>query len=340
MRKSRGLLLVSALAAVTVTGTTAQAQSAADFYKEKGVTIMLGHPPGGSYDLYARLAAEYLKKYMPGNKNILIQYKPGGGGVIAVNYFYANAPRDGSMLGLFPESIAHSQLMEPKIARWKVQDMTYIGSFASVGSAIVIRSGAKAKSVADLKTIEATAGCTSKASQSYQFPAVMRALGGYKIKLICGYKGSKAFVLAAERGEVDMVASAWNNWRSSGKHYLTSGKMKVLVQTGLKRDKELPDVPLMQEIISDPQAKKVIEFVSSGAAVGRALIVPPGVPADRIALLRGAFDKMIKDKDMLVMAEKRGAVIDPTSGVELQDIVGKILSAPKEIVAAAAKAMQ
>ncbi|MCC2097488.1 MAG: hypothetical protein KDJ29_11390 [Hyphomicrobiales bacterium] len=340
MRKSRGLLLVSAMALATATGATAQAQNAADFYKDKGLTIMLGHPPGGSYDLYARLAAEYMKKYLTGNRNIIIQYKPGGGGVIAVNYFYANAPRDGSMIGLFPESIAHSQLMEPKIARWKVQDMTYIGSFASVGSAIVIRTAAKAKSIADLKTMETTAGCTSKASQSYQFPAILRALGGYRIKLICGYKGSKAFVLAAERGEVDMVASAWNNWRSSGRHYLTSGKMKVLLQTGLTRDKELPDVPLMQEVVTDPAAKKVIEFVSSGAAVGRALIAPPGVPDDRIAVLREAFEKAVKDKELLATAAKRRAVIDPASGAQLQAIVAKILATPKDIVASAAKAMQ
>lgn len=340
MTKLRGFVLASALTAGALVGSPARAESAADFYKSKGITIMLGHPPGGSFDLYARLAAEFMKKYIPGEKTILVQYKPGGGGVVAGNFFYANAPRDGSMLALFPEAIPHTQLMEPNIARWDVAKMTYIGSFAPVGSAFVLRTGAKAKSIADMKTIETTVGCTGKASQSYQFPAMLKALGGYNLKIICGYKGSKAFVLAAERGEVDLVSSAWNNWRSSGKQLLDSGKMKVVLQTGLKRDKELADVPLMQEVVTDPTAKKIIDFVSSGAAIGRALIAPPGVSADRIALLRDAFDKVVKDKDFLAMAAKRKAVVDPTPGTEVQKIALDILKAPKDIVEAAGKAMK
>ncbi|MGE3247379.1 MAG: Bug family tripartite tricarboxylate transporter substrate binding protein [Beijerinckiaceae bacterium] len=333
-------LLPAAIAAAALTGLPAAAQSDADFYKGKGITIMLGHPPGGSFDLYARLAVEFMKRYIPGNNTILIQYKPGGGGVVAGNYFFANAPRDGSMIALFPETIAHTQMMESNIAKWDVAKMAYIGSFAPVGSAFVLRAGANAKTIQDAKTIETTVGCSGKASQSYQYPAMLKNLGGYNLKLICGYKGSKAFVLAAERGEVDLVSSAWNNWRSSGKQLLSSGKMKVVLQTGLKRDKELAEIPLMQEIVTDPQAKKVIEFVSSAANIGRALIAPPGVPVSRIALLRKAFDDMSKDKDFLAAAEKRGAVIDPTPGAEVQELALKILAAQPDLVAAAAKSMQ
>ena len=169
---------------------------------------------------------------------------------------------------------------------------------------------------------------------------MLKALGGYKFKLICGYKGSKAFVLATERGEVDMVASAWNTWRSVGKQYLDSGKMKVLLQAGLKRDREMANIPLMQEIVSDPKAKKVIEFASSGSPVGRALITPPKVPADRLALLRAAFEKVVVDKAFLAQADKVAADIDPTPGIKLDELVAKTLQTPKEIVDAAANAMK
>lgn len=340
MTKRRGLFLVSTMLAASMFSAAAQAQTAEAFYKSKGLTIMLGHPPGGSYDLYARLAAEFLKKYVPVTGNIIIQHKPGGGGVVAVGYFYANAPRDGSMIGLFPETLAHVQMMEPKIGRWKMQEMTYIGSFAPVNAAFVIRAGSPVKTIEEMKTKEISLGCSGRGSQSYQYPAMLKSLGNFKFKMICGYKGSKDFVLAAERGEVDMVSSAWNTWRSSGKELLDSGKMKVILQAGIKRDKEMANIPLMQEVVSDPKAKQMIEYVSAGSAIGRALIAPPKVPADRIALLRAAFDKVVKDKDFLAKAERVKAVIDPSPGTEVQALTEKLLQTPKEIIEAAAKAMK
>ncbi len=340
MTKLSGFALVSALAAASISAAPAQADAIADFYKSKGLVIMLGQPPGGSYDLYARLAADFMKKYIPGNPTIIVQHKPGGGGVVATNYFYSNAPRDGSVIALFPETIAHTQLMEPKMGRWKTQEMTYIGSFAPVNAAFVVRAGAKAQTPDALRSNETVVGCTGRTSQSYQYPALMKELGGMKLKLICGYKGSKGYVLAMEKGEVDMVSSAWNSWRSSGKDLLDSGKMKVIMQAGLKRDKELPNIPLMQEVVSDEKVKKIIEFASSGSAIGRALIAPPAMPADKLKVLREAFDKTVKDKDFLASAEKRRAVIDPSSGEEMQAATLKILATPKDIIDAAAKAMK
>ena len=341
MIRRNKLFLASVLVGVSVCSLAAQAQTAEEFYKSKGLKIMLGHPPGGSYDLYARLAADHMRKYLPVPGSIIIQHKPGGGGVLAVNYFYANAPRDGSMVGLFPETLVHTQMMDPKIARWKMEEMKYVGSFAPVNAAFVVRAGAGINTVAELKARPVTLGCSGKASQSYQYPAMLKAIGGFdKFKLICGYRGSKAFVLATERGEVDMVASAWNTWRSVGKQYLDSGKMKVLLQAGLKRDKEMANIPLMQEIVTDPKARLVLEFASSGSPIGRAFITPPKVPADRLALLRAAFDKLVKDKAFLAQADKVAAAIDPTPGQELDELVAKSLKTPKEIVDAAANAMK
>ena len=218
--------------------------------------------------------------------------------------------------------------------------MNYIGSFAPVNTAFVFRKGAPALTPKDFMTVKSNAGCTGRNSQSYQYPAMLKALAGFQFDIICGYKGSAASVLAMERGEVDFVSSAWNSWRATHKDTIARGDMIVVMQGGLKRNAELKDVPLMQELVADPEAKKVIEFASAGAAIGRALITPPGIPADRLAALRTAFDKMVADPVFRAEAERRKLEIDPTSGVELQGIVSRILSAEPAIVARAAAAIK
>lgn len=326
----------AALAAIS----PAKADTISDFYKSKGLKIMLGHPPGGSYDLYAKLAADHLKKFLPGLQSVIVEHKPGGGGVIATGFFYANAARDGSQIALFPETIAHTQIMDPKVGRWKVEEMTYIGSFAPVNAAFVFRKGAPAVNPAQMRSVKTIAGCTGRNSQSYQYPALLKAVAGFQFEIICGYKGSKDSVLAMERAEVDFVSSAWNSWRATHAAQIARGELIVAIQAGLKREKELANVPLMQELVRDERTKKVIEFASAGAAIGRALIAPPGVPADRIAALRKAFDAMVADKEFLADAAKRRLVIDPANGAEVQKVAAQIAASDKALIDAAAAAMQ
>ncbi|MFN3891145.1 MAG: tripartite tricarboxylate transporter substrate-binding protein [Beijerinckiaceae bacterium] len=315
-------------------GGAAQAQ------QQQTLRIMLGHPPGGSYDLYARLAADFMRNHLPGAPNIIVEHRPGGGGVVATAFFYAQAPKDGSVIALFPETIAHTQILEPAVGKWKVQEMAYIGSFAPVNTAFVFRKGAPAKSPAEMRKVKTVAGCTGRNSQSYQYPAMLKELDGFQFEIVCGYKGSADSVLALERGEVDFVSSAWNSWRATHMSAIKSGDFIPLIQGGLKRNRELADVPLMQELVSDPQKKKIIEFASAGAAIGRALIAPPGVAADRLATLRGAFDKMVVDKAFLAEAEKRKLEIEPTPGAEVQKIALDILNASKDVVERAMEAMK
>jgi tripartite-type tricarboxylate transporter receptor subunit TctC len=333
-------IAVWAAASLLAAALPAAAQSPEEFYKGNTLRVLIGHPPGGSYDLYARLAADFMKKHVPGNPTMIVEHKPGGGGLVATAFFYAQAPRDGSMIGLFPETIAHTQLLEPKAGKWKVEEMSYIGSFASVNAAFVIRKNTPAKTIEEMKKTQINVGCTGVNAQSCQHPAMLRSLAGLKFNMITGYPGSAEFVLALEKGEVDLVSSAWNNWRATHRDRFTKGDFIAVIQGGLRRNKELPNVPLMQELVSDPNAKKVIEFANAGAAIGRALIAPPGIPADRLAVLRAAFDKMVRDPEFLAAAEKRQAEIDPTPGVEVQkDAIG-IIKTPKELIDMASAAMK
>jgi tripartite-type tricarboxylate transporter receptor subunit TctC len=338
----RRMSFAAGIAAAVASGLAAPAaaQSVEQFYKGSTLTILLGQPPGGSYDLYARLAADYMRKFIPGNPTIVVQYKPGGGGAVAVAYFYAQAPKNGSMLGLFSETIPQTQLLEPAVGKWKMQDMTYIGSFSTVNAAFVRRKNAPAKTVEEMRHIAMNVGCSGRTSQSYQSPALLKNLAGFKFNIICGYPGSAEYVLALEKGEVDMVSSAWNQWTSAHMQKIESGEFVPVIQSGLKRHKDLPNIPLMQELVTDPKLKQVFEFASAGAAIGRALLAPPNVPQDRIDALRAAFDKTVKDPAFLADAKKRGAEIDPTSGAEVQKASLAIIAAPKDVVAIAAKGMQ
>ena len=333
------VLMAAAVVSSTVVSPTS-AQTVEQFYQGRTLTIMLGHPPGGSYDLYARLAANHLKKYIPGNPNIIVEHRPGGGGVRATVFFYAQSPRDGSVISLFPESLAHSQIMQPDIGKWNVADMAYVGSMSGVNPAFVRRRDAPAKTVADMKRTSLNVGCSGKTTQSYQVAAIMKNLAGLQFKIVCGYPGSAEYVLALNRGEIDMVSSAWNQWRSVHPNEITDGTFVPVIQTGLKRNREIQNVPLMQDLVDDPTSKRVIEFYSAGSAIGRALLAPPGVPAERLAALRQAFDKMVVDPDFLREAERVKAEIDPTPGTQVQKYANDILTASKDIIDRANKAME
>ncbi len=333
-------VLAAGAAILAAAAGPALAQSPEAFYKDKTIRIMVGHAPGGGFDAYARLGADMLKKHLPGISAVVVENKPGGGGLVAAVFFYAQGARDGTMMASFPEQLANTQMLQPTVAKWNVQEMPYMGSFAPVNSGLLLRKGAAATSVAAMKTIESTVGCDGVASQGYQYPAMLKNLGGFKFKMVCGYRGSPAYLLALERGEIDIASNAWNALRITHREKIKSGEVTLFAQGGLKRDPEIADAPLLQDLVEGKEAKETIAFASSGAAIGRSLILPPGVPADRVAYLRSVFDKMVKDPEMIALANSRKLTLAPTSGAEIDKVVAKILTAPKELVEKAAAAMK
>ncbi len=330
----------AAFAALALSVLPAQAQSPGDFYAGKIVKVLVGHPPGGSYDFYARLAADALKLHLPGVKAVIVENKPGGGGLLATSWFYAQAPRDGTVFGLLPETMGHTQVMEPEVGKWKVGEMRWLGSFSPANSVFMRRRGAAAATADDMRRVETIVGCTGANAQSYQYPAMLKSLAGFKFKMICGYPGAAEYTFALERGEIDLVSSAWNSWRVTHAQAIARGDLAPVIQAGLKRERELPDVPLMQELAQDPRAKKVIEFASAGAAIGRALLAPPGVPPERIAYVRDIFDKMTADPAIREMAAQRGLTLEPTAGAAVQILSDAVTAAPADIIAEAAQAFK
>lgn len=330
---------LSILMAAAASGA-AKAQAPEAFYKDKTVKIMVGHAPGGGFDAYARLGADMLKKHLPGVSSIIVENKPGGGGLVASAHFFAQAARDGTMMAVFPEQLANNQMLQPKLAQWKMEEMRYVGSFAPVNSGLLLRKGAAVKSVGDMRNVEATVGCDGVNSQGYQYPSMLKNGIGFKFKMVCGYRGSPEYLLALEKGEVDIASNAWNALRITHRDKIRNGDVTLFAQGGLKRDPEMADAPLIQEIVTDKAARDAIVFASSGAAIGRALLLPPGVPAERVEYLRGVFERMVKDPDMIALANSRSLTLSPTLGAEVDKIVADILKAPKDLVERAAEIMK
>jgi len=320
-----------AFAVCALTASSAAAQDSVEaFYRGKTVTILIGHPAGGSYDMYARLAAAHLGKHIPGHPQVLVQSKPGGAGAGAVQFLHAYGPKDGALLGLFSETIGLTQLIQPEIGKWKVQDLAYLGSFANVNAVFVMRRDSPARTIDDLRRIETKVGCSARLSQGYINPAVLKAYGGFKFRIVCGYPGSLEFPVVLARGEVDLISGSWNAWRL--RPDVIDGTLRPVIQSGLARHKDLPDIPLMQELLDDPKHKQVAEFFSAGSAIGRALLVHGAAARERIAALRDAFDRLVKDPEFLLQAARAGAEIDPAPGVEIQKISDTIVATPRDVI--------
>lgn len=311
-----------------------------EFYSNNDLTILLGHPPGGSYDLYAQLAAAHLGRFLPGEPNVIVQHMPGGGGARGAAHFLNNVEGDGATVAILPDTLAHIQLLDPARGNWDVSKVEYIGRFAPTNTAFAAGKQSKAQTIEEMKETETTVACTGMSARSAQMPLMLNELGGFKFKLVCGYPGSSDATLAVLRGEADVTSKAWASFRSGDAAELEAGNLKIFLQAGQERDPDLPDVPLMQEVVDDEEAKRIIRFVSAGAPIGRSMMAAPGTPPEFISALREAFQEMVRDEQFLADAKQRDAVIAPATGDAVQAVNQEIFDTPQEVIDAAKQYMQ
>ena len=334
----KGLLAAAAVTGLAFVASTSFANQIEDVYKGQTVTIVIGHPPGGSYDLYAQLAAAHMGNFIPGNPSVIVQHMPGGGGRKGASYFVNNTAADGLSMAILPDTLGHTELLDPKKSSWKSAEFRYIGRFAPANAAIVVRKDAPATTIEEMRKTENIVACTGKGARSGQQPTALRNLAGLKFRVICGYKGSEPAMLATLRGETDMTSENWASL-ASDKTNIENGNLKIVLQAGLVRDPDLPDVPLLFEIVEDPEAKAVLRFISAGAPVGRSIMVHPNTSEDIIASLRTAFQNMIADPAFIADATKRGAIIDPETGEYVEGVMHEIMATAPAMIAAATAAM-
>jgi tripartite-type tricarboxylate transporter receptor subunit TctC len=297
-----------------------------NYYKDKTVTILIPYGPGGTYDKYGQTFARNLDRHIPGNPNIIVQHMPGAGGAKAMNYAYTVMQKKGYHLVTPLDTAVVNQLMRPKKMRFKMQNFQWIGSSNQTNVIVVVRSDTGVKTVADMKNITVIGAASGKYSSSYLTPKLMFGLLGLKGRMVTGYKGSSRSTLAIEQGEAQMAAFNWLAWSSKVPHWFTGDKpfARAIVQTGVTPDPALPNVPMLNDLVSKENLP-LVNFLSSAGPLGRGLTLPPGVPKDIVAGLRTAYDKMNADPKFAAELKKRKLRLIPTTGVKIQAFVSKVL---------------
>jgi tripartite-type tricarboxylate transporter receptor subunit TctC len=327
-----------ALSVVAVFAEPAAGQGVADFYRGKAIGLVMGTGPGGSFDLYGRTIAEHWGRHIPGNPTIIVQHMPGAGGVIAGNYIYGNAPQDGSKV-LLSHPLPLIEKLEPSAGvRFESAKFRWLGTYDSIAQVLSLWHTAPARSIDDLKKRELVIGSFNKSHLTYQWAMLTKTALGTNYKVTTGYPSGNELNLAMERGEIHGWVVAWANLAGTKPDWLRDKKVNMLVQFTVERLAALPNVPTLIEL-TPPDRKDVVEFVSAGTPFSRALAVGPGVPADRVAVLRKAFDDLMVDKAFLADAEKRKLDIDPRNAAQAHAMLDKIVNASPDLVARVKKAI-
>ncbi|MFM1815158.1 MAG: hypothetical protein RLZ98_1853 [Pseudomonadota bacterium] len=326
------LALAAALPfAASVNVSPALADPVEDFYKGRKMDLLIGFTAGGGYDVYARMVARHMAKHIPGQPSILPKQMTGAGSRRAVQYLYNVAPKDGSVIATADQSIPLAQAMGDPSIKFDANKLIYIGNPNADNNVISVWTTSGVKTIDDAKAKAVTLGTTGSNTSS-QYPLATNALLGTKFNLITGYPGGNDINFAMERGEVDGRGSnAWASWKATRPQWLAENKLNHLVQIGLKKAPDLPDVPLLMDLATNESDKAALRLLSAPTAIGRPIMTTPDVPADRVAALRQAFDKTMKDPDFIADAKKSKLDLEPVSGAELQKIVADIIATPKDI---------
>jgi tripartite-type tricarboxylate transporter receptor subunit TctC len=316
-----------------VTAPPAAAESVADFYRGKQITFMVGSSPGGGYDAIMRLVARHIVNHIPGNPGAIVQNTPGGGSLTMTNRISRVAPQDGTVMGLVQRGVLLAQLTKQPNVQFDVTKLNWIGSVSPEISLVVAWHTAPHKTAQDLLSKQLIVGGTGATSDLEASARLLNATIGAKFKIVSGYPGQGDVSLAMERGEIQGSADwSWSEIKARHADYLEGKKITLLVQNALRKAPDLPDVPLAMDFIKDDTDRKVAQLYFGLKEVARPILAAPGVPADRLAALRAAFDMLKDDADFKADAEKVGIEVDPTPAQKIEDYIKLTTAASPEVV--------
>lgn len=324
------------LAAMTVfaasCGMTGGAE-AQDFFAGKTITISIGSGPGGSYDAYARLMSRHMGRHLPGRPVMVPKNMPGAGGTRVAAFIYSVAPKDGTQLGATLNSIPIFKMLNPDKAKYDVGKFNWIGTTASPTNVLVVWHTTGVTTLEGAKTKEIPLGATTPGTTQEMYPLMANRLFGTKFKVVLGYGGASEVNLALERGEVlGRGSNSWMSYLFQNSEWVKARKIVPLFQMTLDRDPLLKDVPTLLELATTDAQRQVISLLATTETIGRAIMAPPGMEADRVALLRKGFSDSIRDPMLLADAERAKLEIQPIEGSKLQKLVESIASAPDDVV--------
>lgn len=321
-------------AALGVLAIAAAPNANAFDFSGKQVKIIIGFGVGGTYGKYAQMFADHLEKYIPGKPTVIVESRPGAGGLKSLNYVANAMPTDGYNYFVPPDTTAIVQLMQPEKAKYDAQKFSWIGTANQTNVIVVVRSDTGVKTWEDLRTIEVPMGNTGLASTANIVPNLVNGVLQTKMKPVSGYKGSAKVGLAVEQGEIRGAAFNWLFWKSGFERWFTKDDpfARALLQVGYFKDPDLPDVPMVQDLV-EAKYKPAVKFVGTLGVIGRGLAAPDGTPPEAVKIMREAWEKMIKDPAFLADAEKRKLRIIASTGEEVQSAVNDALeNAKPEVV--------
>ena len=315
----------------------------AQFYKGKQITMIVGSAPGGGYDIYARLLARHFSKYIPGNPVIVTTNMPGAASNTAAAHIYNVAPKDGTVIGALQTAAVLDPLFgDPARTKHDASKFVYLGSATIDYYICIARADAAVKSFTDVLGQELIIGASQPGTSTRDFPALLNSMAGARFRIVSGYPGTREIALAIEKDEVrGLCGFSWSSLKAQRPDWLKSGFIRVIAQEHAKGHSALNQmgVPLTIDFAKTPTNRRIMELIYSSETFGRPFMMPPGVPAERVALLRKAFLEALRDKELVAEAHKIGLDLEPISGEELQALAENIYATPADVVEQARQAV-
>ncbi|HTI88843.1 MAG TPA: tripartite tricarboxylate transporter substrate-binding protein [Alphaproteobacteria bacterium] len=328
-------LIAPAAVLLSAGPATAQnaAQSVESFYKGRTVDMVVGSDAATEYTRDARLLIAHMAQYIPGKPTIIVKNMPGASSIKAANYLYRIAPKDGSVMAIVNKGVPMYEATKLQGVDYTSADFGWIGSMSKTNSVVVTWKTSPVKTIADARRAEAKIGAIGLSGTMAGYPFLMNATLGTKFKVIAGYTGSAAVNLAMERGEVDGRGTySWDFFKSDNPNWRAEKKYNLLVQIGFEKEPDLPDVPLLTELARDDKQRAVFELISIDSMIARPVLAPPAIPEERLAALRAAFDKAMKDPELLRDAAKMQSTVAPVPGTEVATLVKRVVSVTPDVV--------
>jgi hypothetical protein len=331
----KSLLIVVAFATLA---NVAWADSVADFYKSRSVSMIIGYSVGGGYDAYARLLARYIGRHIPGEPSIIPQQMTGAGSLRAANYLFSVAPKDGSVLGTFSRSMGIAPLLGQ--AEFDSRKFSWLGSMTDDDTTCVTWNSSPVKTWDDFLNKPSKLGGLGADADPDIWALLYKNVFGAKVQLVSGYPGTNDVVLAMERGEVDgLCGLSWSTIKTRHAEWLISHAATIIVQAALKKEPQIAAVPLATDLVTKPEQLQIIRLLLASQAMARPFVAPPDVPADRKPPLIAAFDATMRDANFLGEAQKLNFEIHPVSAATIDGLLAEVYATPKDVLVRAAKAI-
>lgn len=331
-RSLRKMLKRAVIGALLLIAPTGFALAQAPFYEGKTLTIVVSYAPGGGYDFYSRLLARHINKHIPGKPNVIVQNMPGAAGVVASNHVYAVAPKDGTVIAAVDQNIPMFQLLGGEGVRYDVSKVNWLGNIASANGIVMTWHDSGIKTLEDAKLRQVTMGTTGTNDDAYVYAKILNTMIGTKFTIVSGYNGTSAVNLAIERGEVSAMGRAtYFGFLAQKPDWLRDKKVTILAQLGFTKQPELPDVPLLLDMMPNEEARQIAALVTLPTAVGYSHWLSPEVPKERVAILRAAYEATMKDPEFLADAEKQNLQVRPKTAAEISALIDRASATPEPI---------